>query len=135
MSVPGPGGGFELDGWNFKPAAVPWYRTRPAVVAMVAAAVAAAAIVVSGVLLLLRDSPSAPEQATTPSPAPSATGSPGTTARPAAGDPGVAGVPPHPPALRNQEARDRRHPHPGHPLTDQRGPAAATSPQLRHPRN
>ncbi|MEX3741422.1 hypothetical protein ABFW12_24645, partial [Mycolicibacterium porcinum] len=63
MSVPGPGGGFELDGWSFKPAAVPWYRTRPAVVAMVATAFAAAAIVVSGVLLLLTDAPTAPAQA------------------------------------------------------------------------
>ena len=40
--------------WSFKPAPVPWYRTKQAMTAIVAASAAVAAIVVSGVLLVFR---------------------------------------------------------------------------------
>jgi hypothetical protein len=45
---------FNDSTWSFKPAPVPWYRTKQAVTAMVAACAATAAIVVSGVLLAFR---------------------------------------------------------------------------------
>jgi hypothetical protein len=45
---------FDANTWYFKPAPTPWYRTRPAMTALVAAAAATAAIVVSGVLLVFR---------------------------------------------------------------------------------
>jgi hypothetical protein len=45
---------FEPSTWTFEPAPTPWYRTRPAVTALLATTAAAAAIVVSGVLLLFR---------------------------------------------------------------------------------
>lgn len=57
--------------WSFKPAPVPWYRTRRATLALIATALAAAAIVVSGVLLLLRDSAPGDTQSPTTSPSPS----------------------------------------------------------------
>ncbi|OBF40573.1 hypothetical protein A5724_07280 [Mycobacterium sp. ACS1612] len=40
--------------WSFKPAPIPWYRTKQAMTAIVAASAAMAAIVVSGVLLVFR---------------------------------------------------------------------------------
>ncbi|MGV0810448.1 hypothetical protein ABQF34_00650 [Mycolicibacterium boenickei] len=91
MSVPGPGSYFDLDGWSFKPAMVPWYRTRRAMIALTAAAVAACAIVVSGVLLLLRDSPATEGPEPTTAPSPSATS-------PAPSQPLRVGVLPAPPA-------------------------------------
>jgi hypothetical protein len=45
---------FDTNTWYFKPAPTPWYRTKPAMTALIAAAAAMAAIVVSGVLLVLR---------------------------------------------------------------------------------
>jgi hypothetical protein len=47
---------FNYDTWSFTPAPVPWYRTKPAMTAIVAASAAVAAIVVSGVLLVFRGS-------------------------------------------------------------------------------
>jgi hypothetical protein len=143
VSVRRPGGNFELDGWNFKPAAVPWYRTRPAVIATIAAAVAAGAIVVSGVLLLLRDSPSAPEQATSPSPAPSATAPPPSPPMRVGVPPAPAEPPPAPPP-ENQQAPVYR---PTHRPTATKKPEIgvtrtpvtrspiSVAPQPRHPRN
>jgi hypothetical protein len=45
---------FNDNTWSFKPAPTPWYRTKPALTAIVAASAAVAAIVVSGVLLVFR---------------------------------------------------------------------------------
>jgi len=45
---------FKDNTWSFKPAPMPWYRTRQALTAIIAASAAMAAIVVSGVLLLFR---------------------------------------------------------------------------------
>ncbi|MFG1934890.1 hypothetical protein ACGFK1_30260 [Mycobacterium sp. NPDC048908] len=45
---------FNASTWSFKPAPVPWYRTKQAMTAIVAASAAMAAIVVSGVLLVFR---------------------------------------------------------------------------------
>jgi hypothetical protein len=45
---------FNDNTWSFTPAPVPWYRTKPAMTAIVAASAAVAAIVVSGVLLVFR---------------------------------------------------------------------------------
>jgi len=45
---------FNDNTWSFKPAPTQWYRTKPALTAIVAASAAVAAIVVSGVLLVFR---------------------------------------------------------------------------------
>jgi hypothetical protein len=45
---------FNDDTWSFRSAPIPWYRTKPAMTAIVAASAAVAAIVVSGVLLVFR---------------------------------------------------------------------------------
>jgi hypothetical protein len=45
---------FDNDTWTFTPAPVPWYRTKPAMAAIVATSAAAIAIVVAGVLLVFR---------------------------------------------------------------------------------
>ena len=66
---------YNMNTWRFRPAPTPWYRTRPAVVAMVAAGLAASALVVSGVLLVLGGSgpaPPEPESATPATPTSSA---------------------------------------------------------------
>ncbi|OBB99418.1 hypothetical protein A5784_22535, partial [Mycobacterium sp. 852013-50091_SCH5140682] len=84
--APGPSGGaepeadgfdaFDATTWNFKPAPVPWYRTRGAAVALGAAALATAAIVVSLVLLIVRNPSSTndrtPTSATTTASSPTA---------------------------------------------------------------
>ena len=91
---------FDLDNWNFKPAAVPWYRSRRAVLTMIIAA-AAAALVIAGVLLLLRG-PSAP-QAPEPTPEPTTT-SPSTTSPAPPTSPTLrVGVPPAPPSTEEAE--------------------------------
>jgi hypothetical protein len=45
---------FNDNTWSFTPAPPPWYRTKPALTAILAASAAVAAIVVSGVLLVFR---------------------------------------------------------------------------------
>lgn len=143
MSVPGSGGGFDLDGWSFKPAAAPWYRTRPALIAMLATAVAAGAIVVSGVLLLLRNSPDPQPPVTSPSPSPSAS-------VPAPSPPlrvGVPPAPPEPPPAPPQETQQAPVYRPTHRPSATKKPEIgvtrtpvtrspiSVAPQPRHPRN
>jgi hypothetical protein len=134
---------FDLDNWSFKPAVVPWYRTRQATVALVAAAVAAAAIVVSGVLLLLRDSsPADAPGSTTTSPSPSATSPlPSPSLR--------VGVPPAPPGPPPPPEETPQAPvyRPTHRPTETKKPEIgvtrtpvtrspiSVAPQPRHPRN
>ena len=55
---------FDTNTWYFAPAPTPWYRTKPAVTALIAATAAMVAIVVSGVLLVLR-APGGSNDATT----------------------------------------------------------------------
>lgn len=85
---------FDSTTWNFKPAPVPWYRTRRAAVALGAAAVATVAIVVSLVLLVVRNPSSivdrAPTSATTTAPSPTAPPPPPLRA-------GLSPAPPPPP--------------------------------------
>jgi hypothetical protein len=45
---------FNMKTWSFTPPPTPWYRTKPAVAAIIAASTAMAAIVVSAVLLVVR---------------------------------------------------------------------------------
>jgi hypothetical protein len=45
---------FNMKTWSFTPAPTPWYRSKPAVTAIIAASAAVAAIVVSAVLLVFR---------------------------------------------------------------------------------
>jgi cell division septation protein DedD len=45
---------FNYNTWSFRPAPMPWYRTKQALTAIIAASAAVAAIVVSGVLLVFR---------------------------------------------------------------------------------
>jgi hypothetical protein len=45
---------FNDNTWSFRPAPMPWYRTKQALTAIIAASAAVAAIVVSGVLLVFR---------------------------------------------------------------------------------
>jgi hypothetical protein len=45
---------FNMTSWGFTPPPAPWYRTKPAVTAIIAASAAMAAIVVSAVLLVVR---------------------------------------------------------------------------------
>jgi hypothetical protein len=82
---------FDSSTWNFKPAPVPWYRTRGAAVALAAAAVATAAIVVSLVLLAVRNpSPTGDRVPTSVTPTASSSLAPPPP-------PLRAGVPPAPP--------------------------------------
>jgi hypothetical protein len=55
---------FNDNTWSFKPAPTQWYRTKPALTAIVAAAAAVAAIVVSGVLLVFRGPASTVDEVT-----------------------------------------------------------------------
>jgi hypothetical protein len=55
---------FNDDTWSFAPAPTPWYRTGPAVTAIIAASAAMVAIVVSGVLLVFRGPASTVDQVT-----------------------------------------------------------------------
>lgn len=61
---------FNASTWRFKPAPVPWYRTRPAVAGITAVAIALVALVVAVVLLAFRqpadDEVPAPRTSTTP---------------------------------------------------------------------
>ncbi|WP_160110925.1 hypothetical protein [Mycolicibacterium houstonense] len=144
MSVPGPGSYFDLDGWSFKPAAVPWYRTRRAMSALIAVAVAACAIVVSGVLLLLGNSP-APDgsEPTTSAPSPSAD-SPAPSPSLRVGVPPAPPAPPPPPPQETQQAPVYRptqrptatkKPEIGVTRTPVTRSPISVAPQPRHPRN
>jgi len=55
---------FNVNSWNFRPAPAPWYRTKPALTAIIAASAAVAAIVVSGVLLVFRGPGSTADEVT-----------------------------------------------------------------------
>jgi hypothetical protein len=57
---------FNDNTWSFRPAPPPWYRTKPALTAIVAASAAVAAIVVAGVLLVFRGPASAVDEVTGP---------------------------------------------------------------------
>jgi hypothetical protein len=82
---------FDTNTWYFAPAPTPWYRTKPAVTALIAAAAAMAAIVVSAVLLVLR-APADTDDATT-----TVTPTAPTSAAPEAPAPSSAQPPPPPP--------------------------------------
>ena len=56
---------FDARTWNFEPAPTPWYRTKPALAALIAAIAAAVALVVSTVLLVLRSPSTAVDETTT----------------------------------------------------------------------
>ena len=60
---------FNPDSWYFAPAPPPWYRTKPAMTALIGAAAAAAALVVSAVLLVFRGPGTAVEDSTSITPA------------------------------------------------------------------
>ncbi|MBU8807625.1 hypothetical protein [Mycolicibacterium goodii] len=96
---------FDDNTWDFKPAPVPWYRTKGAAVALFAAGLAAAAIVVSLVLLLLRDSSPVTddEQPTSVTPTTTATIAPSPSLRV-----GVPPAPPPPPAAPTQVEAPRQ---------------------------
>lgn len=134
---------FDLGNWSFKPAAIPWYRTRRAVVALIATALAAAAIVVSSVLLLLGDSDSDVPAPTTP-PTPTTAGPPSPSLRvgvpPAPPEP----PPPPPPPEETQQApvyRPTHRPSPtkkpeiGVTRTPVTRSPISVAPQPRHPRS
>jgi hypothetical protein len=55
---------FNNTTWSFAPPPTPWYRTKPALTAIIATSAAMAAIVVSGVLLAFRGPDSTVEQMT-----------------------------------------------------------------------
>ncbi|MUL83126.1 MULTISPECIES: hypothetical protein [unclassified Mycolicibacterium] len=144
MSVPGPGGNFDLNDWSFKPAAVPWYRTRRATIALIATALAAASIVVSGVLLLLRDSASIDDAEPTPSsPSPSAT-SPLPSPSLRVGLAPAPPAPPPPPPEETQQApvyrptyrpSETKKPEIGVTRTPVTRSPISVAPQPRHPRS
>ncbi len=146
---------FNMNTWSFRPTPTPWYRTRPAVTALIATAGAAAAIVVAGVLLVFRgpgDYVDEPTSVTTTAPAttPAATAS----SSPPAPPPPPPPPPPaplatttatasatagggandhrdgadraHRPTTADKEARDRGDSHAHHPIADQRAAAAAS---------
>ncbi|HJT96370.1 MAG TPA: hypothetical protein VJ777_31205 [Mycobacterium sp.] len=83
---------FDTNTWYFKPAPTPWYRTKPAVTALIAASAAMAAIVVSGVLLVLRAPVGADDATTTVTPTAPTSAAPATVASSSAPPP-----PPPPP--------------------------------------
>lgn len=134
---------FEPSTWNFKPAPLPWYRTRGTLTALIAAGVAAAAIVVSAVLLLLRDSPAGTDEEPTPVPTSTSTVvTPSPTLRV-----GVPPAPPPPPPPPVQEApqepvyrptqrpRTTKEPEIGVTRTPVTRSPISVAPQPRHPRN
>ncbi|WP_157561446.1 hypothetical protein [Mycobacterium sp. E802] len=143
MSVPGPVSNFELHDWSFKPAPVPWYRTRRATLALIATGLAAAAIVISGVLLLLRDSAPSDTPSPTTSPSPSTT-NPAPSPSLRVGVPPAPPAPPPPPPEETQQAPVYR---PTHRPTPTKKPEIgvtrtpvtrspiSVAPQPRHPRN
>ena len=136
---------FDINTWNFKPAPVPWYRTRGAAIALIAAGVAASAIVVSLVLLLLRGSSPVVDEDEPTSVAPTAT-----TAPPSPSPSlrvGVPPAPPPPPPPPAQEAPRRpvyrptqrpsenKKPEIGVTRTPVTRSPISVAPQPRHPRN
>ncbi len=88
---------FNDNTWSFAPPPTPWYRTKPALTAIIAATAAIAAIVVSGVLLVFRGSDSADHvtSSVTPTAPPSAEPVPRATT--AAPEPPLPPPPPPPP--------------------------------------
>ncbi len=131
---------FNDNTWRFTPAPPPWYRTKQALIAIIAASAAVAAIVVSGVLLVFRGpantvdevtSSVTPTAPTSAEPVPEATSEepPLTPATTTAGD-RLAGqhgaeVQPDVSAAADQGAGDRRDAYPRDPVADQRRTAAA----------
>lgn len=133
---------FDLSTWNFKPAPVPWYRTRGAIAALIAAAVAASAIVVSAVLLLLRDTGPATEShptsvsppttsMTIPSPSPSLR----VGLVPAPPPPPPTEEAPRAPVYRPTQQRPTKKPEIGVTRTPVTRSPISVAPQPRHPRN
>jgi hypothetical protein len=90
---------FDANTWTFQPEPPPWYRTKPAVAALIAATIATVALVVAVVLLAFRG-PSARDDDAPASPSPtaptSAPSTPATTSPPAPLPPPPP--PPPPPA-------------------------------------
>ncbi|MGV0743289.1 hypothetical protein [Mycolicibacterium sp. XJ870] len=135
---------FDINTWNFKPAPVPWYRTRGAAIALIAAGVAAAAIVVSVVLLLLRDAPSsvdrdeptsvAPTAGTTP-PTPSPTLRVGVPPAPPPPPPPTQEAPRSPVYRPTQRPRESKKPEIGVTRTPVTRSPISVAPEPRRPRN
>jgi hypothetical protein len=137
---------FDDNTWDFKPAPVPWYRTRGAALALLAAGLAAAAIVVSVVLLLLRGSSSVDdEQSTSVAPTTATTVEPSPSLR--VGVPPAAPPPPPPPPPTQEEAprqpayrptqrpRETKKPEIGVTRTPVTRSPISVAPQQRQPRN
>ncbi|MDV3123718.1 hypothetical protein M1247_02205 [Mycobacterium sp. 21AC1] len=134
---------FDLNTWNFKPAPVPWYRTRGAIAALIAAAVAASAIVVSAVLLLLWDNGPATEShptsvapstsMTTPTPSPSLRV--GLAPAPPPPPPPPTEDAPRAPVYRPTQQRPTKKPEIGVTRTPVTRSPISVAPQPRHPRN
>lgn len=132
---------FEPSTWVFKPAPTPWYRTRRAVIALVAAGLAAAAIVVSAVLLLLRDTTDDAPPAPTPEPLSTVVPSPSLRV----GVPAAPPPPPPPPPAQEaprspvyrppQQQRPTKKPEIGVTRTPVTRSPISVAPQPRHPRN
>ena len=94
---------FNMNTWSFRPAPTPWYRTRPAVTALIATAGAAAAIVVAGVLLVFRgpgDYVDEPTSVTTTAPATTPAATASSRPRPAAATTAATATTGPPPPLR-----------------------------------
>jgi hypothetical protein len=87
---------FDHDTWSFRPAPPPWYRTKPALTAIIAASAAVAAIVVSGVLLVFRG-PANTVEGVTPSVTPNAPTSAQPVPLATSAEPPPAPPPPPPP--------------------------------------
>lgn len=123
---------FNTNTWQFKPAPVPWYRTRPAVIAMAAAAIAAIAIVVSSVLLVFSGgsgSPGDQNAPTTPPTPSSALPSPSPTSEPPPPPP-----PPPPPSSEPPPASQAPVYRPAPPRTTKRPEIGVTrTPVTRSP--
>ncbi|WP_036438256.1 hypothetical protein [Mycobacterium sp. URHB0044] len=104
---------FNANTWNFKPAALPWYRTQGAVTAIVAVVVAVVALVVSVVLLAVRgpedtDEAPAPETSSTPTTAATTPEDISSLPPPPPPPPETSAPPPPPPPVYNRPRSEPR---------------------------
>ena len=86
---------FDSRTWSFEPAPTPWYRTKPALSALIAATVAVVALVISAVLLVFRSPGTVDDETTSVTPTAPTTAAP--TQSPIDRPPPPPAPPPPPP--------------------------------------
>lgn len=139
---------FNNSTWSFAPPPTPWYRTKPALTAIIATSAAMAAIVVSGVLLAFRGADSTVDHVTSSvTPTAPTSAEPAPLATSAAPEPSLPPPPPPPPETaspvnpgsNNSNPRYEPRPTKGPEIGVTRTPVTrspiSVAPQPRGPRN